>query len=142
MEEESRRAQLCAQLKTTDQSLLFLALLVLSVLLSYCSVRIQRRGLCDTIRGDAGAAAALPPVFPLKLTAGALVVGSLGFFLCLALKSVREAELGDDQAARRSASLNLWASVFVFLAALLRLDDLVTAERGQPSLLADDDLPA
>ena len=42
--------------------------------------------------------------------------------------SVSEASKPPPQpvsAARRSACTNLWASLFVFLAALLRLDDLL-----------------
>ena len=48
------------QLRTVDESLLFLLLIVLSVLLSYWGVRIQREGLCRTLQGDAEGAAALP----------------------------------------------------------------------------------
>ena len=107
------------QLRTVDESLLFLLLIVLSVLLSYWGVRIQREGLCRTLQGDAEGAAALPRVFPIRLSASALVVGALGFFLCLALKTERETARGG------SACTNLWASLFVFLAALLRLDDLL-----------------
>ena len=70
-----------------DESLLFLLLIVLSVLLSYWGVRIQREGLCRTLQGDAEGAAALPRVFPIRLSASALVVGALGFFLCLALRT-------------------------------------------------------
>lgn len=76
------------QLRTVDESLLFLLLIVLSVLLSYWGVRIQREGLCRTLQGDAEGAAALPRVFPIRLSASALVVGALGFFLCLDRKSV------------------------------------------------------
>ena len=115
------------QLRTVDESLLFLLLIVLSVLLSYWGVRIKRQGLCrTTLQGDAEGAAALPRVFPIRLSASALVVGALGFFLCLALKTERETARGGTPAARRSACTNLWASLFVFLAALLRLDDLLS----------------
>ncbi|MFQ7452686.1 MAG: hypothetical protein ACLRNQ_16285 [Flavonifractor plautii] len=82
------------QLRTVDESLLFLLLIVLSVLLSYWGVRIQREGLCRTLQGDAEGAAALPRVFPIRLSASALVVGALGFFLCLALKTERETARG------------------------------------------------
>ena len=51
------------QLRTVDESLLFLLLIVLSVLLSYWGVRIQREGLCRTLQGDAEGAAALPPPY-------------------------------------------------------------------------------
>ena len=98
------------QLRTVDESLLFLLLIVLSVLLSYWGVRIQREGLCRTLQGDAEGAAALPRVFPIRLSASALVVGALGFFLCLALKTERETAQGGTPAARRSACTNLWAS--------------------------------
>ena len=107
------------QLRTVDESLLFLLLIVLSVLLSYWGVRIQREGLCRTLQGDAEGAAALPRVFPIRLSA------SLGLVLGLALKTERETARGGTPAARRSACTNLWASLFVFLAALLRLDDLL-----------------
>ena len=63
------------QLRTVDESLLFLLLIVLSVLLSYWGVRIQREGLCRTLQGDAEGAAALPRVLPSRLSATALVVG-------------------------------------------------------------------
>ena len=105
MEEEALKRQLC----TADGSLLFLGLLLLSVGLSYWGVSLQREGLCRTLRSDAEGAANLPEVFPIRLWASALVVGCLGFFLCLAA----------------SARTNLHASVLVFLAALLRLDDLL-----------------
>ena len=86
------------QLRTVDESLLFLLLIVLSVLLSYWGVRIQREGLCRTLQGDAEGAAALPRVFPIRLSASALVVGALGFFLCLALKTERETAQGGTPA--------------------------------------------
>ncbi len=132
MEERALRRQL----DTVDGSLLFLGLLLLSVGLSYWGVSIQREGLCRTLRGDAEGAAALPEVFPIRLWASALVVGCLGFFLCLAVGSAREA---GDGAGAESARVNLQASVLVFLAALLRLDDLLKnapagagAERAAP----------
>ena len=68
-------------------------------------------------------AAALPDVLPARRTAGAMVIGSLGFFLCLALRAWEDARSGTE-AACRSASANLWASLFVLLAALLRFLDL------------------
>ena len=67
------------QLRTVDESLLFLLLIVLSVLLSYWGVRIQREGLCRTLQGDAEGAAALPRVFPIRLSASALVVGAVSY---------------------------------------------------------------
>lgn len=79
MEEDTLRQQL----GIVDQSLGFLLILIASVLLSFYTVVIQRRGLCLTILGDTKAAAGLPDVYPIKRRASAMVVGSLGFFLCL-----------------------------------------------------------
>lgn len=138
----AERDALCQQLGITDESLRFLVLIILSILLSFSSVLLQRRQLVCTIEGNTQAAAAVPDVFPMKCAAGALVVGSLGFFLMLALNTCKTAAQGDDCVAQRSASTNVWASLFVFTAALLRLWDLNYLRRCQPTLTQDDDLPA
>ncbi|NCB63249.1 MAG: hypothetical protein EOM52_06480 [Clostridia bacterium] len=116
-------------------------LIIASVLLSFWSVVIQRKGLCFTICGDTKAAAALPEVYPIKCKASAMIVGSLGFFLCLALTALEMAEAGDDCVAKKSARTNFLASLLVFLAAVLRLDDLRFVERCQSTLVAEDTLP-
>ena len=105
-----------AQLRTAEQSALFLVLLIFSLLLSLWAAVRQR---------DQLAAGETPEqVFPVRMGASALVVGSLGFFLCLALRTSRQAARGEDPAARRSAERNLAAAVLVFAAALIRLWDL------------------
>ena len=118
------RELLCRQLGITDTSLGFLLIIIAATLLSYWSVVIQRRGLCLTIQDETEEAARLPNVYPIKRKASAMIIGALGFFLCLALSSAREAEAGDDCVAKRSARVTVWASLFVLVAALLRLDDL------------------
>ena len=105
------------QLRTVDESLLFLLLIVLSVLLSYWGVRIQREGLCRTLQGDAEGAAALPRVFPIRLSASALVVGALGFFLCLALKTERETAPGGTPDPSAGNDFWSYSSTFCPLAA-------------------------
>ena len=103
-EAQAQRALLEEQLATADQSLGFLLVLVASVLLSFWTVTVQRRGLCLTLAGEEEQAAALPDVLPARRTAGAMVIGSLGFFLCLALRAWEDARSGTE-AACRSASL-------------------------------------
>ena len=93
------------------------------MLLSFWSVGIQRRELAGVISGCP--AEGLPEVFPIKLTAGALAAGALGFFFALALESLDKARRGEDAAALRSARVNAWASLLVLAAALVRLDDLL-----------------
>lgn len=115
------------QLGTVNQSLFYLMLIILSVLLSFQAVLLQRKQLEQTLAGDPQKAAA-QDVFPIRLWASALVVSALGFFFCLALRTCREASQGDDPAARRSAGMNAWASLFVLAAALIRLYDLIFTE--------------
>lgn len=142
MEEDERRA-LCGRLETADASLFFLLLILLSVLLSFWAVRVQRGRLCLTIRGGTGEAASAAGVFPIRWAAGALAVGALGFFLCLAVRGAEEAERGGDPAAVRSARVNLWASILVLSAAVLRLEDLdFTEAAGRAVPAAERDLPA
>ena len=53
-----------------------------------------------------------------------LAVGSLSFFLCLAIQAWRGLTPETSCAQRQSAGRNLWASILVLAAAVVRLDDL------------------
>ena len=121
---------LCRQLATADTSLAFIALLILSIALSWKATAVQRKGLCDIILGKGSE---VPDVFSLRLVASALVVGALTFFFGLALDTWRESR-EQDETARCSADRNVWASLFVLAAALIRLCDLVDVQRRQPAL--------
>lgn len=127
-------------LRQIDDSLRFLRLIILSILLSYSSTQIQRRQLRQALQGGGGDS---PSVFPLRYSASALIVGSLGFFLCLSLDVLRQARRGNDRTALRSAQVNALASILVLAAALLRFDDLNFVERSRQALLLEEqDLPA
>lgn len=115
------------QIGTVNQSLFYLVLIILSVLLSFWSVLIQREQLEKLLMGTASKTSA-PDVFPIKLIASALVVSGLGFFFCLSLRTCRDAAQGNDPAAQRSAGMNVWASLLVLTAALIRLYDLMEAQ--------------
>lgn len=130
MMKEANKGALCDQLRTLDTSLAFLVLLILSICLSWKGTAIQREGLCRALLGEKGE---VPDVFQIRLVASALVVGCLTFFFGLALDTWEDSRLGDEE-ARRSAGINLWASLFVLAAALLRLCDLVQVQRRQPGL--------
>ena len=124
MEKEALKRQLC----TVDGSLLFLGLLLLSVGLSYWGVSLQREGLCRILRSDAEGAANLPEVFPIRLWTSALVVGCLGFFLCLAVRTAREAGDGAGAGPPRP-NFPAWGGLS--LPPLLRRADLLkTPPRG------------
>ena len=124
----AEREILKEQLGTVNQSLFYLMLIILSVLLSFRSVLIQREQLEGTLAGNPQNADAVD-TFSIRLIASALVVSALGFFFCLALRTCRDAAQGDDPAAQKSAGMNVWASLFVLTAALIRLYDLLSAER-------------
>ena len=121
------------ELNIVDTDLGFLFLIVTAVLLSYRATVRQRDALYFTLHGDAEGAKRAGEVTGLRLGAGALVVGSLGFFFMQALKTCGSAN-PDDPTARRSAWSNLIASFLVLLAALIRLLDLNFVRRVQPVL--------
>ena len=128
------------QLRTVNQSLFYLMLLIVSVLLSFWSVLIQREQLENALAGNPQTAAG-PDVFPIKLSASALTVSALGFFFCLALRTCRDAAQGNDPAAQKSAGMNVWASLFVLTAALIRICDLIFMENTQRALVAENVQP-
>lgn len=118
------REELREQLETVDTALAFLVVIVISVLLSLWATLRQREAVRLTIQGEDAAARQVGEVTPIRTVAGALVLGALGYFLWLALEVWEEAR---DEAARSSAWANLWASLLVLSAAIVRWRDL----RGQ-----------
>ena len=139
------RAELRRGLLQLDGSVFFLILLILSVLFSFWSILLQRRQVAATLAGETGD---FPSVLPLKRASSALVIGSLGFFLRLALDTLGRAQTGEDPLALRSAQVNVLASVLVLGAALLRFYDLLLGEyREKTGALSQlqfdetDDLP-
>ena len=125
--------ELKRDLETLNISLVFLILIILAVLL-------QREQLTLAIRG--GEPGRIPDPNPIRRQGSAITVGCLGFFLCLALSTLSKARTAGDPAAERSAQVNVWASLLVLLAAILRLVDLQTVEREpQTALLEETTLP-
>ena len=134
------RNELEQDLKKLNVSLVFLLLIIVAVLLSLWSALIQRDQIELLLEG--GDASQVPPVAPIRCAGSAITVGSLGFFLCLALETHRQARSQGAPAAERSAQVNVWASLLVLLAAILRLVDLQTIEtERQTPLLEETTLP-
>ena len=132
------RDVLCEALRKVNASLPFLVLIVFATLLSLGTVVFQKGQLCRTLEG--GDVSGEPPVYPIKRAAGAIIVGALGFFLCLALDTLGKARAGDDPVARRSAQVNVLASLLVLAAAILRLDDIEAVEHSRQSALLEEDV--
>ena len=130
------QVQLRQDLGNLNVSLVFLLLIILAVLLSLWSALIQRCQLQLALKGEDSNQ--VPSVYPIRQAGSAITVGSLGFFLCLALGTRAEAQTQGDPAAARSAQVNVTASLLVLLAAILRLVDLQTVERERQSALLEE----
>ena len=125
--EQSEREELQKQLEDVDGSLVFLALMLFSLFLSWKATALQRQALCRYLAGEEGE---FPDVFPLRLPASAIVVGALLYFFGLSLETWQSTR-GTGGRAECSANLNFGAAFLVLAAALLRLYDLVCVqERG------------
>ncbi len=125
-DQEMEEDILAGEARTLDDSLGYILAVIGSVLLSYKATALQRDVVCLALAGDeAGAQDAQARVRRVRLLSGAVLIGALGYFLCLALRAAEET--GDDPAAASSARTNLTASVLVLLAALLRFLD----QKGQ-----------
>lgn len=120
---------LAGEVRTLDDSLGYILAVIGSVLLSFGATALQRDGVCLALAGDsAGARAAQDRVRRLRLLAGAILIGALGYFLCLALRAAEES--AGTPEAEASARANLWASFLVLLAALIRFLDLKPGQRA------------
>lgn len=113
------RQTLLEQLSTVDQSIWFIVAIVAGVFLSLKATASQGEALCAALEGRT----ADPQVYPLRHTANSLVIGALGFFLCLAMRAWNQTDPNDPIAAR-SAHANLWAAMLVLAAAMIRYDDV------------------
>lgn len=122
--EETDREKLERQRSDADGAVVFLLVLLCSLLLSLSASLTQRCQLRLALAGRTEEAAAVPSVLPVRRWASVLAVGSLGFFLCLAIQAWRDLTPETSYAQRQSAGRNLWASILVLAAAVVRLDDL------------------
>lgn len=135
-----QRQELEQDLNTLNVSLVFLLLIILAVLLSLWSALIQREQLRLAL--EEKDSSGLPSPESLRQIGSAITVGCLGFFLCLALKTRQRVQAGGTATEQRSAQVNVWASLLVLLAAILRLVDLQTiAKDVQTPLLEETTFP-
>lgn len=134
-----RRDTACSALQTVNTSIMFLILLVLSILLSLKAVLLQREELCASLEG--GDTGALPSPFPLQKASGGIAIGALGYFFVLALRAWDEAVEAGDPKEVCLTRVNLWASLFVLSAAILRFLAL-NARQDAAEAALDEELPA
>lgn len=130
---DRERINLCEQLAEVDQAMGF----ILAIIARGGSVlHRDRTSARRSVRRHSGSGGGRPAVYPLRHAANSLVVGALGFFLCLAAKTWRQTDPANCAAAR-SARSNLIASALVLAAALIRFQD-TELSRGQSSETGDE----
>lgn len=125
--EEQQEQQLCL----INQSLTWLLVVVLGVLLSLWATLRQRAALCLAIAGETEAAAEAAEVYPIRNTSSVLIVLALTFFFLVTLCGGEQAEASGDPRAIRSSCLNRWAALLVLAAAVLRLWDVNEVHCGR-----------
>ena len=127
-------------LQTVNTSIMFLVLLVLGILLSLKGILLQRDSLCVLREGGDAEAPESPDLF--QCGAGAISIGALGYFFVLALQGWNDACREGSAEAVRLSRMNLWASLLVLCAAVVRFWALNAARQGSEEVLPDEELPA
>ena len=117
---DTQREQLLESLNTADTSEAFLLAIIVSVFLSLKALILQREGICAALEGEQ---ADLSLLYPIRHTASSITAGGLGYFLCLAARTLAGTDPSDPVAVH-SAQSNLLAAMLVFLAAGIRWDDI------------------
>lgn len=110
------------ELSDMDEAVLFLIVIIAGVLLSFRATLLQREGLRAELYAQR---ADTTEIYPLRHTANALLVGALGFFLCLSAKNYQRADKDASSAA------NFTAAAMVLTAALIRFRDTETTAASQ-----------
>lgn len=125
------------ELATLGWTVLFLLLLIVGVLLSFSATVEQRDGLARLVccgQEDT------TDVFSTRWLASILVVGATGFFAWAACRSMKKTQCQGSCTQQRSAQANLLASVLVFVAALIRLNDLELIGRDRQNAALEETL--
>lgn len=125
---------LCDQLDTVNTTLIFLVIVIASILLSFWATVRQRQAVCLSLQGEDEAAGQVGDVYAIRALSSALILGSLGYFLCLALRLLADSSCG---VSRTSAQANLWASILVLCAAIVRWRDLNRVRAASERAAAD-----
>ena len=125
------------ELATLGWTVLFLVLLIVGVLLSFSATVEQRDGLARLVCfGQENTT----DVFSTRWLASILVTGATGFFAWAACRSMKKTLCQGDCGEKRSAQANLLASILVFVAALIRLNDLELIGRDRQSAALEETL--
>lgn len=123
--------------RTVDQSIRFLLLFFLGLLLSLHAILLQRQQLCLTLEG--GDPSSLPSPYPFQHASGALSLGGLVFFYQLARQTYQTAREEGGGQAEFLARWNLLATALVLIAAAVRLWALELSQSQQAEALIQEE---
>ena len=138
MEETDAASEACRALKTLDESLMFLLVLIAGILISFAATSIQRNGVARLL--CCGSQQEQPDVFPLRWKTGVMTAGAAGFFALLSRQTLKDALQQEDCAQRRSARAGALAAALAFAATLIRLDDLEFIRSNRQSAALEETL--
>ena len=112
------------QIAVIEQSQNYILLIIVSILMSYHVTAIQKKQLqCALCGNQNGQCSCFPDTEPLSLTSNVFVLIAVVFFYQLSLQTANGPH--ETCAQKRAADQNSLASLFVLLAAILRLSNLL-----------------
>lgn len=121
------RSELCSQLNIVNQSQGYLEMIILSVILSYYVLGIQKKQLeCGIAPQKIKNCECLPETEPISLTASILVIVALRYFFCLSVQTAQSA--CESGRGIKQANRNAIAGFLVLAAAILRFWNLMESE--------------
>ncbi len=121
---EENGGALREELGVIQSSLPFRIRVLAATVASLYALLLQREGALEALKRGGQGRREEERVFLIRRTAGAVFVGTLGFFLCLNLSLAQRLGEGAGEAALRSSRVNIWASILVLCAAILRFFNL------------------
>ncbi len=126
----STKETLQEQLALIDRSQKFVLLIIIAISLSYYVTTIQKGQLkCLLCEDDVSLCEDFPDTFPISLLSSTLVLISVIYFFIISDRALCDPK--DTCVQKRSDSYNNTASLFVLLAAIIRIINLIMVWKSQ-----------
>lgn len=114
---EQKKASLLQSCSIINQSMLFLALLIVADFISLGIMRRQKGVVCNLLAGQTPSVSSL---LPARMLSAAIGLGGTGYFLDLALRTRKETA-SENPGVLRALDLEALAALLVVLASILRI---------------------
>ncbi|MCI9626542.1 MAG: hypothetical protein HFI90_07140 [Clostridia bacterium] len=126
------------QLALIDRSQKFVLLIIIAISLSYYVTTIQKDQIkCLLCEEDAALCEDFPDTFPISLLSSTLVLISVIYFFIISDRALCDPK--DTCVQKRSDSYNNTASLFVLLAAIIRIINLMMVWKSQRQVSESSD---